>query len=465
MKINNSFIIFTCLFVIFSWQTFAQENAIKTENLQQQSSEKMVLTVEEAVNYAKENSRSLKSANIDLQIKKRAKNFSWNVLVPSVQATGTMSRSNEVTNTMDAIISAINPMYQPAEIEPSDHWKAIGGLTASLNLSVALIDGIRASFANYEAGLITWEQTYKETELNIRKMFYALLLQQESLNLQKTTLANAKNRFDQAKINFRNGLIPELSLLQTEVTYENQKPAIVKQEQALKEQLDTFAFLLGIPQGTEISLSGEITPDFVELNPQELYQKYMENNLEIALFKKNLEMMKINYSAQNLQIYTPAVSLSYGWQPVLSDITSDWSDKDNWFDNGSFSVTLAWNITNMLPFSASSLKVQDLKNNIEQMNLNLINLEENAKMKINNLVNVLNQSRAAIESSNRNISLAQKSYDMTSIAYRNGTTELLDVREAETQLNQAKLALASEKFNYLAGLLDLEFAINSKLTK
>lgn len=465
MKINKSFIIFTCLFVIFSWQTFAQENAIKTENWQQQSSEKMVLTVEEAVNYAKENSRSLKSANIDLQIKKRAKNFSWNVLVPSVQATGTMSRSNEVTNTMDAIMSAINPMYKPAEIEPSDHWKAVGGLTASLNLSVALIDGIRASFANYEAGLITWEQTYKETELNIRKMFYALLLQQESLNLQKTTLANAKNRFEQAKINFRNGLIPELSLLQTEVTYENQKPAIVKQEQALKEQLDTFAFLLGIPQGTEISLSGEITPDFVELNPQELYQKYMENNLEIALFKKNLEMMKINYSAQNLQIYTPAVSLSYGWQPVLSDITADWGDKDNWFDNGSFSVTLAWNITNMLPFSASSLKVQDLKNNIEQMNLNLINLEENAKMKINNLVNVLNQSRAAIESSNRNISLAQKSYDMTSIAYRNGTTELLDVREAETQLNQAKLALASEKFNYLAGLLDLEFAINSKLTK
>ena len=456
MKINKSFLILICLFAIFTLQVFAQENL---------QANKMILTVEEAVNYAKENSRSLKSANIDLQIKKRAKNFSWNVLVPSVQATGTMSRSNEVTNTMDAIISAINPMYQPAEIEPSDHWKAIGGLTASLNLSVALIDGIRASFANYEAGLITWEQTYKETELNIRKMFYALLLQQESLNLQKTTLANAKNRFDQAKINFRNGLIPELSLLQTEVTYENQKPAIVKQEQALKEQLDTFAFLLGIPQGTEISLSGEITPDFVELNPQELYQKYMENNLEIALFKKNLEMMKINYSAQNLQIYTPAVSLSYGWQPVLSDITSDWGDKDNWFDNGSFSVTLAWNITNMLPFSASSLKVQDLKNNIEQMNLNLINLEENAKMKINNLVNVLNQSRAAIESSNRNISLAQKSYDMTSIAYRNGTTELLDVREAETQLNQAKLALASEKFNYLAGLLDLEFAINSKLTK
>ena len=186
---------------------------------------------------------------------------------------------------------------------------------------------------------------------------------------------------------------------------------------------------------------------------------------EISLFKKNLELMKIQQSAQNFQIYTPAISLSYGWQPVLSDVTADWGDKDNWFDGGSFSATLVWNITNMLPFSSASLKARDLKDNIAQMNLNLISLEENAKMKINNLVNVLNQSKAAIESSNRNISLAQKSYDMTSIAYRNGTTELLDVREAETQLNQAKLALASEKFNYLSGLLDLEFAINTKLTK
>lgn len=455
---NSKLILFFLAVLIFSEKSFAQENSSAT-------SEKMILTVEEAVNYAKENSRTLKAANIDLQIKKRAKNFSWNVLIPSVQATGTMSRSNEYSNSMDSIISMINPMYKPTEPEPSDYWKAVGGINASLNLSVALIDGIRASFTNYEAGLISWEQTYKETELNIRKMFYALLLQQESLNLQKTTLANAKNRFDQAKINFRNGLIPEISLLQTEVTYENQKPMIVKQEQALKEQLDTFAFLLGIPQGTEIELSGEITPEFVDLNPEELYQKYMENNLEISLFKKNLELMKIQQSAQNLQIYTPAISLSYGWQPVLSDITADWGDKDNWFDGGSFSATLVWNITNMLPFSSASLKARDLKDNIAQMNLNLISLEENAKMKINNLVNVLNQSKAAIESSNRNISLAQKSYDMTSIAYRNGTTELLDVREAETQLNQAKLALASEKFNYLSGLLDLEFAINTKLTK
>ena len=146
---NSKLILFFLAVLIFSEKSFAQENSSAT-------SEKMILTVEEAVNYAKENSRTLKSANIDLQMKKRAKNFSWNVLVPSVQATGTMSRSNEYSNSMDSIISMINPMYKPTEPEPSDYWKAVGGINASLNLSVALIDGIRASFTNYEAGLISW---------------------------------------------------------------------------------------------------------------------------------------------------------------------------------------------------------------------------------------------------------------------------------------------------------------------
>ena len=63
---NSKLILFFLAVFIFSEQIFAQENSSAT-------SEKMILTVEEAVNYAKENSRTLQSANIDLQMKKRAK--------------------------------------------------------------------------------------------------------------------------------------------------------------------------------------------------------------------------------------------------------------------------------------------------------------------------------------------------------------------------------------------------------
>ena len=53
---------------------------------------------------------------------------------------------------------------------------------------------------------------------------------------------------------------------------------------------------------------------------------------------------------------------------------------------------------------------------------------------------------------------------MTLASYRNGTSELLDLRDAEDQLNQAKLGLANEKYNYLSGLLDLEYMLNTNLS-
>ncbi|MBP5447537.1 MAG: TolC family protein, partial [Treponema sp.] len=61
---------------------------------QEQEQEKvMTLTVDKAVELAKENSRTLKSAQIDLEMKKRASTYSWNVFLPNVQASFTAART------------------------------------------------------------------------------------------------------------------------------------------------------------------------------------------------------------------------------------------------------------------------------------------------------------------------------------------------------------------------------------
>ena len=138
---------------------------------------------------------------------------------------------------------------------------------------------------------------------------------------------------------------------------------------------------------------------------------------------------------------------------------------DTYADNGAFSATLAWNLTNLLPFSANRQAAKDIKDNIRKLELSLETLIEKTELDIRTQVDALDQSQVAIEASSGNIQLAQRSYDMTLVAYRNGTAELLDVRDAENQLNQAKLGLANEKFNYLSGLLDLEYTLNTKLYK
>lgn len=437
---------------------YAQSESAVTENSGKTAEEPVVrLTIEQAVDYARENSKTLQSSAIDLEIKKRASSYSWNQFMPSVQVTGTMSRKNEVTQ-MSLPFPGMPPQPDPTE---ADHWTAVGGVSVSWNFSAAMIESIRLAKRDYEAGLISWDQTLRQTELQIEKLFYGLLLQEQSLKIQQDSLENARLRMEQARINYLNGLIPELSYIQAQVSYQNMKPSVMKQEQLLKQQLDMFGFLIGLPAGTKIELEGAIEPPRIDLVAQDLVDISMENNPDILLLNKNLEILKLTYSMQNLQTYIPSLSLSWGFQPVVSDIQENWID--NYTDGGSFSATLVWNLTNMLPFSANQQKAKDTKDNIRKMELSLETLKENTALNIRTQIDNLNQAWANIEAASGNITLAQKSYDMNVTSYQNGTRELLDVKDAESQLNQAKLGLINSKYEYLTGLLDLEYSLNIDL--
>ena len=452
--------VFIALLAIFMISIFAA-------SAQQDDEQVVTLTVEQAVDYAMENSRDLKSNDIDLAIKERSSKYSWNVFLPEITVSGSAVRTTDIdstlnqTNAMRGMASVIGQYSPPIEAEEKYHWALAGNINAQLNLSLAYIYSIKAAKAGYEGGKITWEQSQKQTVMNIKKLFYGLLLQQESLAIQRMSLENARQRANQAQINFNNGRIPQLQLLNAQVTYENQRPEVETAEQSFYQQLDTFAFLIGLPVGTKIELSGSIEPEYVNVNAEELLKKYGENNLNVRALQNNIDILNMNLKALNLSSYTPALILSYGWQPVGTWWTGDLDFKDQ----GSLSITLAFNITNMLPWSANRQQAQDLKDNIAKLDLTMETLTENQKVQVRKAVDTLNQAREQIDSMGRTVELAQRSYDMSVSSYNNGRMELLDVRDAQTQLNQAMLGQLNQKFNYISALMDLEYELNSDLSE
>ena len=326
-----------------------------------------------------------------------------------------------------------------------------------------MIESIRAAKASYEAGEISWEQTAKEMEINVKKMFYGLLLQEESLNIQRDKLNNAKARYEQASINYKNGLVPELSVLNSQVNYENQKPEVLSAEQSFKQQKDMFVFLLGLPFGTDIELKGTVDSKFVEVNADELVSKYLENNDEVRSLKKNIELLNISLNASRFSTFTPSLSVNYGFQPIVY-AGGEWNSLGDATDKGSLSFTLVYsNLIDMLPFSANMQKMKDTKQQIAQAELGLEQLVQNTEIEIHTLVDNLYKCQANIEAMMRNVELARKAYNSTLRAYNNGTQELLEVRDSENSLNQARLGLMNEKFNYISALLDLESKLNLNL--
>lgn len=470
---------------------FCQGISDSADNLQRKEDGTIVLTIDDAVTYSLKNSPSLKTAQIDLELAKWKKNTAWNSFLPTVQVTGTIARANDVesslrsTNQSLATTRALaqglatvtgggstNPYtimatnMNPVSATENMHWTAMGNLSVSLNFNVAMIQNMRATIAQYETGKISWDQTVKENEISVRKLFYGLLLQQESLNLQKESLENARQRMTQAQTNYRNGYVPEIKYLQAQVAYENQVPVVEKAEMVMRQQLDTFAFLIGLPANSKIQLNGEINPKIMDLDVEELISKGLTQNLTIRTLQENIKILKLQSNALDLSAYTPSLALSWNGNPMItSAFESDWGDSNNWKDQGAFSVTLAWNITNMLPWSSSRVQARELQDNIKKLEVQLESAVRNTDLQIRTAVDTLAQCRHSLENSQRNIDLAQRSYDMTSLAYRNGTTEYLDLMDAETQLNQAKLSLVNEKFNYMTNLMDLENILNTTLVE
>ncbi len=420
-------------------------------------SEPLSIHLDEAVRLAFQNNVQLSSMAIDLRMKKAEKDYAWNVFLPNVQATGTMARSNlkEVSTMVP-----FPPFTETIVLEEKDKWKVMGGLNISLNLNAALFEGLKATRQSYEAGLLSYEAARRDTEQNVKKAFYGLLLQEGSLAISKEKLASAQKRKTQMEANFKNGLVSELQYLQVQLALETQKPAIMEAELLLAQQKELFAFLLGLPLGTEIVLVGEIAPHIQEFNADELLAEYLGRSFELAQLDKNKELMETQLRATLLQTYTPTIVLSQTFNPALGKIDDDWFKKDNWADtSGAFSLTIAFNLTNLLPFSGMGQNIKKTRDTIEKLELAKKQALHMSEIDIRNIIQRLEKTKAAIEVMKLNEEIARKALRLSEEAYRAGLLEYLDLKDAETSLLQAELGVLSEKFNYSIGLLDLEKAI------
>ncbi|WP_051537679.1 TolC family protein [Treponema sp. C6A8] len=463
--------------------------------------EKITLTIDQAVDYALENSKTLKSAAIDLEISKRASACSWNTLLPSASLSGTLARSNNIDSVKQAlgtsasimglhtgqltVADLMNPdspkknalvdnmfdgMYESEEVA---RWHPVGSLAFRWDFNIAKISKMLIAKKQYEAGKISWEKTCNETELQIRQLFYGILMMQEKLKIDEDSLNNSEARMKQAEINYRNGQVPELSLLNARVTYLNKKPEVEWERQQMEQQIDMFAFLLGLPYGQKVELIGSIDNDYErlrsnlgELDADSLYAKCVDQNSEILNLKKTIEVQKKAINASNFVTFTPSLSVGWGFSPTVSNIKQNWFDDKNYSDSGTLTITLAYqNLFDMLPFSANMQSIKDAKQKLAKTQIGLEQLYQNTEMKIHNSVADINKSLDNIANMKRNIEVAQSAYTSTLRGYNNGSQEELAVKDAENSLKQAKLGLMNEKLTFITTVMNLENQLNTKLTK
>ncbi len=428
----------------------------------------LLLDMDQAVELALANNVGLASSRIDTAAKQRKVDTAWNVFIPTVDVSGTMARMN-VQNTASGIIPVIDSFVPPGEFErvkifssELPQWSASGSLSAQLMLNVALFEGMRNLQLDYEAGLITYAQARIKLERDVRKAYYSILLLEESVSLMEGNIAAAERRADQALANYRAGLVPELTLLQARVAAANLKPALEELRNAVTSSLAGFAMNLGLPRGTAIVLAGTPEPVFVELDADKLTGSVASGRLEVRSLLKSLELIESARKLTVFQLYSPSLILGLNFDPSFQGdpFEESWFKDEGWKQrSGMFRATLSYRLNGLLPLTKEAQGLLDLDESREKLRIALAQTIRGMETEVDSIVLRLDKAQRTIDALQLNVELAQRAYSLAEEAYRSGAKDLLDVQNSELELRKARNEVLKEKFNYMTGLLDLEYAL------
>jgi outer membrane protein TolC len=410
------------------------------------------LTADAAVALALENNLSLQSESLSLSIKERTKETAWNAFVPEISAGGGMNYSQ-------LLLSDPDPLY----VQNDKTWTVSGSLSANLRLNAGVGTGIKQYQIDYEAGLLSYEDARKKINRDVRNKYFNIITMDANLKLKQMDITLAQKRYEQARENYKNGLISELDMLKAQVTVENTKPEYNSLLTSYRSALMNFKLVLGIPGTVELAMTeGLDMITLYRLDADALIDRYSAKRMDVLQINKSIESLKNKRKLQSQSERTPGLTLSSSWGTRVPDgLNGDNWKQEVWQDSATIGLNLSIPLDGYIPGSSTDVTLENLDKEIQKLVLQRQQIYDFAEIEIRSLVMTLQNSIDTIDTYTLNVDLAKKSFDLTTEAYNLGTRELLDVETAQSELMSASQNVLREKYNYKTKLLDLEYAINS----
>jgi len=299
-------------------------------------------------------------------------------------------------------------------------------------------------------------------ERDVRKAYHSLLLLQENISLIRGSFENVERQVQMAQANYNAGLAPELVLLQARVARENMRPVIDQVESGFALSMMQFAMFLGMDYDTQFELIPlENNANFIPLDVADMISQAAARKPEIQELRHTILMLE---SARRIQVLSLTPSLNLSWNSQSIFIRDPWKDSwfssnDDWMKQGSLSITLALRLHSLIPYSTDFQGIRNLDDQLRTANIGLAQMVTGTQIEINNIVLTLERTRINAQAQAETVRLAEQSYRLTEQAYRAGLQDYFQVQNAQQSLNQARVQLLEQQFNYLNGLIDLEYSI------
>ena len=435
------------------------------------NAQSQIITLDEAINLALENNMDVKVSLLNSQKSRAAVREAFGYAMPSLDASADFSHFLKkpkmpfpdftalLTNATYSILFDENVIprdenkFLPVQTQlqsfaQSNNYNASLTLTQIL-FSSAVFRGIGASQIYYDLSVAELRNTISKTKLNVERAFYGALLTKELLTIAKASFDNAQENFRNVSALYEQGFVSDFDRMQAEIRVENIRPTLLQMENMQVTTLNDLKLVMGIDQALDIDVKGE----FVYV-PEDLPEE--EDVIDFALSNNfSLRSLKLKRDVDEAFI---DLDLAEYWPTLAAFGNYTYAgSSDQWNFQNYSAATVGLN------FSINLWQGNRTKNRVEQSTITykqtgeqFEQLKEYVVSQVKAKYLELKRVQSLVEAQERNVSLAERSYEISTLRYKEGTGNQLEVQNSDVALRQARVNRIQSIHSYITTKLELE---------
>lgn len=293
-------------------------------------------------------------------------------------------------------------------------------------------------------GLYLQERQTVESTIN---NYWNVKALEEQLNIQNERLLQSMQIEFVRRTQYEFDQVSQLQLGEAQIDVLNQQSDLINREGNLRNAVELFNILLGIPVETNLVLSEPLEAEPLPYAPAEYVRLVTSSNLELEDLR-----LRIRQSANSLHVAT------LGQQPQLNFVT-DYFINDEGDENINFGLVFNWNFGDG---GATRARIRSTLEGVKQLQINLWNRERTLIQQTYNDLRELQLQEQRIMILEQNVEQSQRALDNAlfsffefgEISFRDLQDFQIDLANSRSQLVSALVQFNVAKSSLLAKVHD-----------
>jgi outer membrane protein len=294
---------------------------------------------------------------------------------------------------------------------------------------------------------------------SVSQGFYSLYRATRELEIALEKLTNSEEAYRIAKLKNESGRIPEGDVLIAEVEVGQNKAALLENEGNLEREKDDFKQLIGLDQDDLITILTDLKYETFEIDQNKAIEEAQKSRFEIYESELNIKLQEISVDrAERTREFKGEISAYYDITGVSTTGTGSSRDLfessfDNFVDrppNRGVKMTFSYPV---FDWGRGKSKVQQETVTLKEKNLSLENTKRTIIKGVKDTVRRVNEASSRLEIHEKNQTVAQRSYEISSLRFENG-----DITSQELGREQERLA--ETQLQYLNAFITYQLSVN-----